>query len=421
MCMIDLKKQTEFVETSIKKLDEWVDENGWAGYDPYDIKGTPLYQFFLNPSPSPYFSKSKNIALFALNEIEDRYPLQMRNLFKIRKQINAKALGLFAKSYFNLYQSLQNEKYLHKGESCLQILLDNHSKNYSCLSWGYPFDWQAGIFIPKGTPSSVVSSVVGDAFWNAYVITDKVGYLDVCQNICSFFLNDLNIDEIDENSICFSYTPLDHFHVHNANLFVGEFLSRIGKETNNNDWINYGKKAANYAVLEQNSDGSIYYWGRDQNDFKPNHSDHYHTGFEIRLLYNMWKNTGDIKYYKSFYKYFLYYRDNFFLKSDDKIIPKMTPSSLFPINVHSCSESILCNSALVTIFPESKEILYPLTEWIVNNFQTEEGWFIYKIKKQYGVDVKCRIPFVRWGQAWMMLALSEYLKILRTPETISMS
>jgi hypothetical protein len=411
--MIDLKNQTEFVETSILKLDRWVDENGWEGYDPYDLKGTALYQFLLKPSN---YSKSKNVALFVLNEIEDRYPFQMRDIFKIKKQLNAKALGLFAKSYLNLYQSFQNKDYLQKAENCLKLLLNNNSKNYQFLSWGYPFDWQAGIFIPKGTPSSVVCSIVGDAFWEAYVVTGKVEYLDVCRDICNFFLNDLNIDEIDENCICFSYTPLDHFHVHNANLFVGEFLSRIGKEIDNDNWIDYGKKAANYAVLEQNTDGSIYYWGRDQNNFKPNHSDHYHTGFEIRLLFNIWKNTGDIKYYNSFYKYFLYYQKNFFLTSDIEIIPKMTPALLFPINIHSCSESILCNATLAKIFPESKKILFPLTEWIVNNLQTEEGWFIYKIKEQQGVYVKCSIPFIRWGEAWMMLALSEYLKYLRSPD-----
>jgi len=34
-------KIAEEVKESIRKLDAWVEKNGWAGYDPYDIKRHP--------------------------------------------------------------------------------------------------------------------------------------------------------------------------------------------------------------------------------------------------------------------------------------------------------------------------------------------------------------------------------------------
>ena len=34
-------KIAEEVKESIRKLDAWIEGNGWAGYDPYDIKGHP--------------------------------------------------------------------------------------------------------------------------------------------------------------------------------------------------------------------------------------------------------------------------------------------------------------------------------------------------------------------------------------------
>lgn len=28
---------------SLMRLDSWIERNGWAGHDPYDIKGTKLF------------------------------------------------------------------------------------------------------------------------------------------------------------------------------------------------------------------------------------------------------------------------------------------------------------------------------------------------------------------------------------------
>lgn len=33
------------VKESIDSLDNWIEKNGWAGYDPYDVKGTKLFLF----------------------------------------------------------------------------------------------------------------------------------------------------------------------------------------------------------------------------------------------------------------------------------------------------------------------------------------------------------------------------------------
>lgn len=38
-----LSKQISLVERSIAQLDNWITQNGWAGYDPYDFKQHPLF------------------------------------------------------------------------------------------------------------------------------------------------------------------------------------------------------------------------------------------------------------------------------------------------------------------------------------------------------------------------------------------
>jgi len=44
--------------------------------------------------------------------------------------------------------------------------------------------------------------------------------------------------------------------------------------------------------------------------------------------------------------------------------------------------------------------------------QTKEGWFIYMILNIKGVRRKVKIPYIRWGQAWMMRALASLLSTL---------
>lgn len=405
MQSLDIKK----IRNSIDRLDSWIYRNGWDGYDPYDIKGTYLISKLQKKTS---FVPIKIIRKF-FNDAELLFPNKIRSIFGIKKEINAKAMGLFAKGYLNLFRATKRQVYLTKALVCLDWLETNYSKGYAGMCWGYPFAWQSVIFIPKNTPSSVVSSIVGDAFWNAYMILGDCKYLHICESICNFFVNDLNKSIMESGGICFSYTPLDNFNVHNANLFVAEFIIRLGIALNNKEFLSLGEKAANYSIGEQNSDGSLYYWGKLQNENNPNHIDHYHSGFEIRSLYAIWQLTKHNKYKEALDKYVKFYHKELFSINKDSVIPRMTPTHLYPVNIHSCSEAILCNTTIMNEYPQARALLPQICNWVLSNMQTNEGWFVYMIHRKFGVDLKSKIPFIRWGQAWMFLALSQYLMCLK--------
>lgn len=318
-------------------------------------------------------------------------------------------MGLFARAYLNLYRRTGSERYKQKAIECLEWLEANTSKGYSGSCWGYPFHWQSKVFIPEGTPSSVVSSIAGDAFWTAHEVLGDAKYLERCNDICRFFIHDLHTSTQPDGSLCFSYTPLDEFQVHNSNLFVAEFLTRIGKRTGNREYIDLGIRAAEYALAEQNEDGSLYYWGRAQNAYAPNHIDHYHSGFEIRALHGMWKWTRDEAFRKATERYYAFYRKHLLTERDGLIAPKMNPGSFYPVNIHSCAEAILCNATLQDEFPEAREIVLHLCLWVISTMQTREGWFIYMIQQGHTGSRPISIPYMRWGQAWMILALSAAL------------
>ena len=390
---------------SVNRLDTWVASNGWAGFDPHDIRGTPLFLFLGRENPSVLVRVvRKPLILF-----EVYFPDLARKLLRLQPTINAKGMGLFAKAYLQLFAQTGDERYRTKGIECLEWLLKNRSPEYAEPCWGYPFDWQSGVFTPAGTPASVVCSAVGDAFWAAWKILGDAAYLEVCEGICRFFLTHLRQDRMPDGTLCFSYTPIDDFHVHNANLLVAEFLIRVGQQKGHDEWQTIGKRAADYALKEQNADGSIYYWGRVQDHYNPRSIDHYHTGFEIRCLFGISQLTNENKYREAAKRYHAFYLENLISRRDGCTAPKMTPKSFYPVNIHSCAEALLLNTTLGREFPEAGALVRPLFEWIVGHMQAANGSFIYMIRRVFGWEVRSRIPYVRWGQAWMLLALSECL------------
>ena len=391
----------EEVIESITQLDGWIERNGWAGYDPYDIRG---HRWVLRQSQNLAFRSAK-AALFTANDV---FPQLARQILSVKKEVNAKAMGLFASAYLRLYQRLKNDGYRQKAGECLQWLEDNKSQGYAGTSWGYPFDWQAtSVFIPRGTPSAVVSSICGNAFWDSYKSTGEEKYLSVCQNIGEFFLNGLNIDNVDNSRLCFSYSPVDKYHVHNANLFTAEFLIKLGKELGHEGFYQYGTKALNYTLEAQNEDGSFYYWALSDKDVYHiadsvlKTIDHYHTGFVLRSLHSIYKTTGEERVFQALDKGYQFYRDNLF---EDKRIPRLKPDSLYPIDIHSCAEAVLCTSTLSESFPDASEYARNAFLWVKDNMQDKDGHFYHLINR--GRILK--IPYIRWGQAWMMRALSQY-------------
>ena len=390
------------------RLDQWFENNGWSGWDPFDIKANRLYRSLTS-------DQATRVVRFLTLNGEIYFPLLLRRLFGVRPAINAKAVGLIAAAYANLFQATSIEVYLRKAQTCGDWLLQNPSHGYSGLGWGYPFDWQSRILIPRGTPSSVVSSIVGDGLWLLYQCTGQDQYLDACRRICEFFLSHLSRTFQSSDAICFSYTPIDDFQVHNANLFVAEFLIRVGKEFNSDQWINEGIMAANFALKEQTSDGSLCYWGRSQQAKYSRGQcwiDHFHSGFEIRMLYRIWKHTGIEAFKQAYQAYYDFYRKNLYL---DEVIPKYTPDTFLPIDIHSCAEAILCNATLLPDHPEALGLIRNAFRWIVQTMEYKPGCYAYMVTKTRFGQKRIEIPFIRWGQAWMLRALSEALVQIARP------
>jgi hypothetical protein len=392
------------ISEAIERLSGWIEGNGWSGWDPYDIKA---HRRVIRLAEKATRSKVHTYLRELVYELFYRFPVSSRKLFSIQPAVNPKAMGLFSSAYLSLYRSSGNQNYLDKSKECLNWLLENPSPSENGLGWGYPFDWQSTMLIPAHTPNGIATTAAGDAFWQHYLLQKDQIYLDHCLKVAEF-LYSLPFDRLDDNKLCYSYTPLFINHVHNLNLFVAEFLIKTGMEIKKEEWIEAGNHAVNYTISDQHEEGSFDYNGPPE---KPqNFIDHYHTGFVLRMLHSIWKLTGRVDVFHALEKCLQHYLSNFFL--EDRI-PKLLPHRIYRIDIHSCSEAIYCLSELSVQFPKCNDLAMNVLSWTIKKLQDKSGYFYYGFLKSRftGRVYKSRIPYIRWSQAWMLKALAAHAEI----------
>jgi hypothetical protein len=399
----------EALDARCDALEAWIAANGWSGFDPFDIIEPRWVQRTL-------YADSKVVQLclaYPLSASLKFAPQMWRAVLRVPKRLNAKGLGLLARGHLARLSSSGDPRHERRSRELLDWLLANPSPGYRGLCWGYPFDWQSRVFIPKGTPSSVVSFAVGDALLTAYQQLGDERYLEGARSVCEFFLRDLRVTTEQDGTWCFSYTPLDTFQVHNANLFVAQLLVRVGVELSDARLIEAGLRAADFTRNQQHADGSIDYWGRSQQHEPPHRNDHYHAGFEIRSFLAVHRATGDSKYLEAAQRYYSYYRHHLLERTETGFVPRFTPQHLYPIDIHSCAEAIYLNALMLDVDPHAGEILKTLVANVLTRMAAPDGSFYYRIYRVAGFERTDKSRYLRWGQAWMFLALSSLVAALR--------
>ena len=78
-------------------------------------------------------------------------------------------------------------------------------------------------------------------------------------------------------------------------------------------------------------------------------------------------------------------------------------NSIYPIDIHAPAQFIVTLEKLGKL-QEQRLLLHKVLEWTISNMKAEKGYFYFQINK-YG---KSKIPYMRWAQAWMFYALSDY-------------
>ncbi len=379
------------VEDSLEKLTSYCKSEAFRGYDPYDGLNSSFFQAL------PLISESR-LARLAWIQLFKRSPLNIRPVVGIKKEYNPKALGLFLSGYCNLYKMSPEEEYLKMINFFSSKIEEVVNCNYSGASWGYNFPWQAKAFYqPKNTPTVVATSFIACALADCYDITGERRLLELARSSCDFILNSLNRTYDYEGNFAFSYSPLDTTVVFNASLLGSRLLSRMYSYTHEKMLVDEARKSVAFCCSHQKPDGS---WSYGTLGFHK-WIDNFHTGYNLECLAEYKKYSGDLNFNNNLTAGFNYYVNTFFT---DEGIPKYYNDSVYPVDIHSPAQLIITASRLGK-FTENKELIDKVLNWTIGHMQSKKGYFYYQKKKYFTSG----IPYMRWAQAWMFYAFSEYL------------
>ena len=365
--------------------------NEWKGHDPYDALNSRVFRLL------PFLDF--RIPRIVLTQLMKRSPLNFRSLLLVPKTRNPKGLALSLAALLRLSRlGLLDQK------NDIAVITDElvalRSPNTPYWCWGYSFPWQTRTrLVPKGAPNLVCTVFVANALLDAYETNHDSRCLTMAASAAEYILNELYWTE-DDIIAGFSY-PLPSMRggVHNANFLGAALLCRIYKHSGETKFLEAALKVARYSAALQHADGSWDYGEASTQRWV----DNFHTGYNLCALRSICEYAGTSEFESHIRRGFEFYRNHFFREDG---APKYFHNRTYPIDIHSVAQSIITLLAFRDLDENNVSLALSVYRWAMNHMWDERGYFYYQILPLY----KIRISYMRWSQAWMLLALSTLLE-----------
>lgn len=384
------------IREAVVGLTKYCVENGWAGVDPYDALNSRVF----NATP---FSRSK-VCRIAVTQIMKRLPFDLRPILGVPRKQNAKAMGLFLMAALKLSKlGLAEESGLI--DSMVERLVSLRSPQTSYWCWGYSFPWQTRtVLVPEGAPNLVCTTFVANALLDAYEHNQQSRCLDMAASAGEYILNDLYWTER-EIDAGFSYPlPGLRVKVHNANFLAAALLCRLYKRTGRKEYLGPALRAARSSANEQHADGSWDYGSSATQRWV----DNFHTGYNLCALRSIGQDAETSEFESHLKHGFQFYRAHFFL-SDGR--PKYFHDRTFPIDIHCVAQSIITLKELESMAKGNAELADSVFRWSMKHMWDKQGYFYYQVRPFW----TNKLSYMRWSQAWMLLALATLLEECHHP------
>jgi hypothetical protein len=367
--------------------------SNWAGYDPYDALNSRIFEAL----PFLHFK----LARLVLTQGLKRSPINFRPLLLIPKTKNPKGLALFLTAILKLSKT----GLLEAGEVIKNLIAEFvalRSPHTAYWCWGYSFPWQTRTsLIPRGAPNLVCTSFVASALLDLYETSGEERFLVMAASSADYIRKELLWTDR-ESVASFSYpAPCVESKIHNANFLGAALLCRVYSHTAQQDLMEVALAVARYSAGRQCEDGSWDYGEAPTQKWK----DNFHTGFNLCALrcIGRYASTSDFKSHLS--RGLNFYVKHFFTHDG---APRYFHNRTEPLDVHSAAQSIITLLECKELAPGNMGLARVVLNWTLANLLDKAGYFYYQ-KREWGTR---KTPFMRWGQAWMLLALAAYLEAI---------
>ena len=387
-----MERVTASIESSLQKVEKWVEENDYRGYEPFD-------------GLSSYLRPLTFRSIFAerlLQQLVRQSPLNLRPILGVKPQESTKGRGYMAWGYLKRFKVTGDKQYVSRADTCFRWLLNNTSSRYEKPSWGNHFDFtsRAGR-LPRLEPIIVWTSLIGQAMLDAYELLGDRKYLKSATDICSWIL-DLPREKTSSGT-CISYVAYTQSSIHNSNMLGGAMLARTAKMTSNKEMAMVAKEAMEYSCSRQRPDGSWFYGEGPSTHW----IDNFHTAYNLDSLKCFIESTGDKTFKEHLRRGFTFFKSNFFEQNG---APKYYHNRLYPVDIQCASQAIDTFARFADYDSQSLEHGIKVAQWTIKNMQDSSGYFYFR--KLPGITAKT--PMLHWGQTTMYKALANLLMAMKS-------
>jgi hypothetical protein len=232
---------------------------------------------------------------------------------------------------------------------------------------------------------------------DAYEQGGEFSCLHMAVSAGEYILNELY--RADGQTAGFSYPlPSMSAKIHNANLLAAALLCRLYTLTGDAQFLGPAIAATRYSASRQRHNGAWTYGEADTQGW----IDNFHTGYNLCALRRIGQllNTDEFELHVK--RGFDFYRAHFFRRDG---APRYFHNRTYPIDAHCVAQSIITLRRLRDLHPSSAQLGHSVLQWAMDHMWDERGFFCYRVLR----FCKIRTSYLRWSQAWMLLAMSELL------------
>ena len=372
--------------TAARRLADVLELEGYQGWDPYDALSSPWLRAVARTA------LLRRIAIQTMKWL----PVNLRPLLRVPRQQHTKALALVVQAYACL-GDVQGfgSTYRDRAEEIGDALLARAVRTRGGIAWGYDFDVQTrwGRYA-AGQPNAIATAFASHALLDLAEATGGLRVPDACLEALDYAQS--NFLQRSSAERYFAYFPGDRTPIHNANLLVASIFARVGEEGAGFD---VARSAVEYSLRRQRPDGTWPYGEKESLRWV----DGYHTGYVLDSLAWWHRRTGDAAIRSALTNGLDVYVTEL-IEGDG--LPRATLTSKYPADIHASATAIFTLSRLAAYDSRALPTAERVLGWTLRRMRRRDGRFAFQ---HYG-PVRNAVPYVRWSDGHMLLALSAYLK-----------
>lgn len=376
---------------SLGKLERWVEERDYRGYEPFEGLSSFLGRWTFH---QPLLER-------IVVQLIRQSPVNLRPILGVKPKDSTKGRGYMAWGYTQMFQATGDPAYRRKTLECLSWLDANKAPGFTTHSWGNHFPMTArGGGLRTHEPIIVWTSLIGQAYLDAYELFGEPRHLEIAKSVCDWILAVPR--ERTDKGTCLSYVASATSSIHNANMLGAAMLARTAKFVDAPAYRDVAREAMIYSCSRQRPDGAWYY-------ADPPHShwiDNFHTGYDLDSLKVYIESTGEESFRDNLDRGWTFFKGHFFEPSGR---PKYYHDRPYPIDSQCASQAIETLTNFSSLDPSALELSVRVADWTIDHMQDKRGFFYYR---QYPLGIKAKTPMLHWAQATTYRALAVLLNQL---------